>query len=313
MDYYQEYLKYRSKYEQLQNRLNQNQRGGVGEIFPLADEIHFWAKQLMEHQLFLFLGLEDVNEFNMKRRAFEIHVKWKDFLNNNFYRKGVRVTNETVELSPDDLSKVGNIDINAVNDLINQTSNFTQQVIKTLAAGNWVGWIYPSLAKHMLEETEYFSSKVNGPAFSPDREIKYILHHHSGELAVTAQWIDPDPSQQAIIDLVRSYALKNMSRFLDGKNLEDHTGPLNGMPHRWTKADEAILNGMNPGEQASLLFLSIRYSREVVALAQDTGDKVKNNQLESIISPVVADHVLREFRRFTTTLERLQGSQAQVV
>lgn len=321
MSYYQEYVDYKNKYHRLLDiansgpkiKLGSNLNSGTNpKPFPLADEIHFWAKQTMEHQLMLFLGLEDVSDFQLKQKAFELHAKWKDFLNKNFYDKGIKVGNLTVELTSDDLAKVSNIDLRNLNDLINQTIDFTNKIIKALMDGNWIGWVYPSLANHMLEETEYFARKINGPDFSIDEEITYANHHHSGELAVTAQLIDPEPSQQKIIDLVRSYSMKKMSAYNAEKSLAGKDFNLD-LPTNWSQQDELILQGMHPEEQASLLFISIRYGREVCKLAEDTGNKIRSKQLKSIIAPFIADHVLREFIRFTKTLENIQSGQSQIV
>ena len=157
----------------------------------------------------------------------------------------------------------------------------------------------------MLQEAKYFNRKVNGPAFTISEEIKYSNHHHSTEMGATAQLIDPDDSQQAIIDVVRSYALKKMSVLRTTGSLTgvESAGPF---PRVWTAEEEAVLKGLKPTEETNLLMLSIRFSSELSDFAEQTGQKIEKNELKSIISPALAHHVHREFIRFTETLTQLQ-------
>jgi len=210
MSNYEKYLKYKKKYLDTKNKQYSNQRGGNNLVeFTLFDEIHFRGRQMMEHLLFLNWGLDINKAEKLKKKSMELHMKWKSFLEKTFYSKGIRVTLKTVFLTVDDMAKLGSdVPIDEVNKLIDETKKFKEKLIDDyLSKGNeWIGLVYLSLAKHMLEETIYFKRKINGPLFAPEEEISYINEHHSGEMAVTAQLIDPDPSQQKIIDLVRSYA-----------------------------------------------------------------------------------------------------------
>ena len=328
MDYENKYLKYKKKYLESKNgngsgnsngnqrggangngygnnnwNSNGNQRGGAGE-FVIQDEIHFWGRQMMEHCYFLYLGFE---EEVLKKGAFVLYNKWADFLDKEIYNKGVKVTKETIVLTDSDVEKIGNINMKALGHLISTTGEYNMRVIEILDGGTWIGWIYPSLAKHMQSETLYFKQKVNGPKMSAAEEIKFINQHHGEESGATAGLIDPNPAQQPIIDLVRAYALKAMSKYNEGKFLSDTRAPM-PFPTEWTKQDEEILKGMHSDEQASLLALSIRYSEELTQLAKNTGDKIEANQLKSVISPILAHHVHREFARFTMTLQQLKGT-----
>lgn len=308
MEDFNRYLKYKKKYIDLKNQLKgKNQKGGHnGTNIPLDDEIHFWSRQMTEHAMILFLGLED-NDGKLKNEAFELYQRWKNFITKNFYDNGVVVTIETVFLSIEDLNKVeGKINLSDVNELIQQTIKFKSGIIDILEQGKWIGWIYPSLAKHMLQEAEYYYRKINGPAFTVTEEIQFSNHHHSTEMGVTAQLINPDPEQQPIIDIIRSYALKKMSAMRT-------TGSLTGIesnqpfPRIWTPEEEAVLQGLKPDEETNYLMLSLRFSEELAAFAEDTGNKIENNELKSIISPALAHHVHREFVRFTETLKQLQN------
>jgi hypothetical protein len=311
MSDYEKYRKYKSKYVNLKK--SKKQYGGASSTkFPVVDEIHFWGRQMMEHAFFLYLGLE--NE-SLKSDAHKLYQKWENFMDKMFYTK-INVAKDTVFLTEQNLVKlkqelVEQALVDETKALINETSAFKENVIKILGEGEWIGWIYPSLAKHMLQETEYFYKKINGQNFTTIEEISFSNNHHSGELAVTAQLIDPNPDQQPIIDIVRSYALKKMSTL---KTTGSATGLESSQtfPKTWTPEEEAVLQGSRPGEETNLLILSLRFSEELAEFAKDTGDKIKDKKLESVISPVLANHVHREFVRFTETLRRLTLQDPQI-
>lgn len=303
MSYYDKYSKYKNKYISLRNQMDRRQRGGGnGSPFPLEDEIHFWGRQMMEHALFLHLGLE---EANLKAEAMELHNKWKRFLDKDYYSKGIKVGPETIELSSDDLQKV-DINIEKVNAMIEHTEKFKSKVIRTLGEGKWIGWIFPALALHMMKEAQYFKRKVNGPAFAPGEEIKFINEHHGEEMGTTAQLIDPNPAQQPIIDLVRSYGLKAMSKYNAGQMLADSKAPVPFPAKDWTAEQEAVIKDLTKTDEGNMLLLSIKYGDELTKFADATGKMIEANQLKSIISPILAHHVHREFARFTQTLKKLQ-------
>lgn len=266
-------------------------------LYPVIDEIFFWSRQMKEHMLFLHLGLENTNNNNtFKAACYEMYKKWDKFISNVFPAK--KINADTLTLSLESLNKLGDkIPHREVNKLIEATIKLKSEIVQVLKEGKWIGWIYPSLIEHMIEEAIYFSRKINGPRYSLDEEMKYISHHHDGELSVTAQLIDPCPEQQKIIAIVRSYVNKRMSTIGD---------KADGFPKNWSKHEEAMLLGLNPTEETNLLMLSIRFGKELVEFSGATGDKIDSKELKSIISPILAQHVHREFERFTDTLERLQ-------
>lgn len=313
-DNFQKYLKYKKKYMELKNTTNSqyggnqcmsnfNYNGGTnGSAFQMEDEIHFWGKQMMEHALFLHLGLEDDNQV-LKKEALDLSNTWKKYLETYFYNKGIVVTPESIFLTADDLKRVGKLNTNVVTELIDTTEKFKRKVIEVLRTGKWIGWIFISLAKHMLKETLYFKRKVNGPVFSPEEEIKFANNHHCEELGTTAQQINPDDEQQKIIDVIRSYAMKKMDVLKQGGSLSGKEAAMMPFPSVWTAQDIKILEGMDIGEKLSMLAISIRFGEEITSLGKDTVLKIKSGELRSIISPILAYHVYREFARLTETLK----------
>lgn len=301
--YQRKYEKYKNKYEKIIEQLGGEIVLNVQPFHPV-DEIHFWSKQMMEHSLFMHLGLEN---HELKTLADSLCSKWKKFLHKTFYSKKIVVDDKTVFLSDDDIKKIGNVDKHKVDKLINQTLSFNKNIIETLQSGKWLGWIYISLAEHMQEETEYFKNKIDGKYFSIDDEIKFANHHHSGEMGVTAQLIDPCEEQQIIIDVVRSYALKNMSKFNKHIHLANTTDAKKMLfPKNWSEKEESILKGAVPTDSTNMLMLAIKFGDEIIEIAEDTGNKIDSHQLKSNISTILAKHAYREFVRLNETLRRLR-------
>ena len=310
MSDYEKYLKYKNKYLELKNRRmmggGRRARGGANG-FPVEDEICFWGRQLTEHMLFLFLGMEDCNpklntdeamtiklrfndcDLSLKKEAFELYTAWKNYMNTKFWGKGIEPKPDLVVLSPENLELVGKINPDEALSLIENTTSYQRKIIDILGGGNWIGWIFPSLVMHMQTETDYFKRKITGPAFTPDEEIAFITKHHSEEIGTTAHLIDPSPEKETkdAHDKAMNFANKTMPD--------------------WSESDKKILQGMDVTEQATLLNLSIRYSKELVQFTEEGGPKIISGEIKSVISPVLAKHVEREFKRFTMTLEALKA------
>ncbi|BCS83375.1 hypothetical protein QLL95_gp0748 [Cotonvirus japonicus] len=290
---YKDYKKYKEKYLKLKEKILK-QSGGINfqTDFDIADEIYFWSRQMMEHMFILHLGLEDEKN-KLKSKALDLHLKWKKFMTNNFYDHDVKLGSDTVFLSDSDISKIKFVNKNELNNLINETESYKSNLVDILNTNSWIGWIFPGIAEHMLEESIYFKRKINGPQYSPSEEIEYINKHHKTEIAATAQLLDP--SESHIIDIVKSYGDMTMSKFSGTEQF----------PHQWTDTELNILKGIQSSDDATLLRISIKYSKELTEFAEDTGHKIDNKQLKSIIHPVLAHHEYREFARFTERLNQL--------
>lgn len=274
------------------------QRGGAN--FPVADEIHFWGRQLMEHSLFLFLGLEKTD---LKKEAHKNYKHWEEFMNQYFWDKGIIASPTTIMITDQSAYSDSMVSVNPTLKLIDQTMNFITGIATILSTSEWIGWIFPSLVDHMIKETIYFRQKLTDDLL-PENEIKFINDHHSEEMGATAQLIDPALEQQPIIDIARSYVLKCMSKIKSGISLTDAKN--NEFPKQWTPDEELLLTGLSFTDQATFLRLSIKFSRELTEFADDTGKKIETGTLKTVISPVLAHHVHREFARFTMRLEMLQ-------
>lgn len=314
MDYEQLYFKYKGKYLDLKKRREEMEDMGqigsartkyglvsTGTLFPIQDEVFFWGTQMKEHALFLYLGLEDdvgkKGTYKLKNKASEIHNDWGEFMKDTYGNLSPAVTLEGQDLSKFEVNK------QRLEKLLNELIVFKEKVLGELNGGKWIGWIYPSMVKHMIKEAGYFKRKLNGPAFTDDEEIKFSNQHQGEEMAVTAQLIDPMPEQQSDIELVRAYGNKKMSEI---------KSPLPPTVSKWTPADEELLKGMisSPTNISKLLEVSKRYGQEITNIAKLTGDRIKRNDLKTIISTILAEHTYREYARFTLTLDKISQRSA---
>jgi hypothetical protein len=110
-------------------------------------EMTFWPRQLSEHALFLYLGLEDAA---LKKEAQELHDQFEAF------RKKMNPSNYH-EVLP--LSK--------------RLREFKMKVLTTLNDGKWIGWVYPQLARHIILELDYFVDKLNNIPYTDQQEISF--------------------------------------------------------------------------------------------------------------------------------------------
>jgi hypothetical protein len=308
MNNYTKFLQYKIDYFNIKNNWNDeqqswnNQSGGNNGKFHIIDEIYFWTHQMREHALFLHSGLD---RDDLKKFAWNLHVEWKNFMVNNFADKGIKHNDHKIYLTDEEINIVESVDFNEVNKHIKITKDFLNNIITILNKGEWIGWIFLALAEHMLHETEYFEKKINNSIFTVQNEIDFINDHNSSEMAVTAQLINPSQDQQHIIDLIRSYALVSMSSLEAGKSLTDLDRRL-PFPKIWTKEEEAIIKKLQISDDFNMLFLAIKYSDELAQFVEDSGKKIEANELKTLISPILGNHVHRELVRFTDTLKRLQ-------
>ncbi|AQN68509.1 hypothetical protein [Saudi moumouvirus] len=311
MSNYDKYIKYKNKYLNFKKM----QRGG--QRYPVEDEIYFWSRQLMEHLMIIHLGLAEeqfslktglIRDRDLKKEAGDLQKRWKVFIDDTFGSKGIKPGLDQVFLTQQELAKLDDIDMNTVNRLIDATDKYKSHLLTVLESGLWVGYIYPAMVEHMLQETLYFRRKLNGPAYTPQEEILYINNHHGTEIAATAQMIDPNPLQQRDIDITRAYANKTMSLLkLGGSPIAvESTAPF---PRQWNPRDEEILKGLQPSDEATLLAISLKYSQELTDYAHATGIRIDAGELKSIIHPLLAHHEYREFVRFTNTLEKLAAQR----
>ncbi|MBA3751274.1 DUF2935 domain-containing protein [Candidatus Dependentiae bacterium] len=211
------------------------------------NETEFWAHQLSEHALFLHLGLE---EPQFKKRGLEFHKRFEAFRKN--------MSDKT---------------INQILPLIKELRAYQMDVITTLKSGKWIGWIFPSWAKHITGELDYFVDKLNNVPYSAEREVKFWDKVNSDHAALEARLLDPKERELSI------------------------------------KADETsqkIAQIATDSEEAQFIKLSLMASKELDAFNKQTGDGIKQNKIQSTIHPMLLEHVMREGKRSIEILTKLQ-------
>lgn len=213
-----------------------------------ANEIDFWARQMSEHALFAHLGLEDPD---LKQTALETHQALENF-------------RATFNKNPYDVEFM-----ESILPLLKKERAFQISVLKSIEAGNWVGWIFPLFLNHVTLELDYFVDKLNGIKYSPKDEVLFWNRINSEHAAFAAHLLDPSER-----DL-------------------------------FLKADQLSVKFMNipKSEKEMMIRLSLTASKQLDKFnktAQAAGKTVK-----SIIHPVLLEHVIREGERSIQTLTKL--------
>lgn len=123
----------------------------------LKNEIGFWSRQMGEHALFLYLGLNETEVPELKRRGLVLHKKFQAF-RDRFMRLSPRAITPQV--------------ISTYKRLLAQLRSYKKNVLKAVLAG-WSGYIHPSFAQHILLELNYHVQNINGIKHSAQDEIKF--------------------------------------------------------------------------------------------------------------------------------------------
>ncbi len=211
------------------------------------DETKFWAHQLSEHALFLHLGLEDPQ---LKRQALDHYKKFEAF--------NKSLSDKT---------------INQVLPLVKGLRAYQMNVINTLKSGKWIGWIFPSWAKHITGELDYFVDKLNNVPYSAEREVKFWDKVNSDHAALEAHLLDPKERDLSI---------------------------------QADAASQKIARIAADSEEAQFIKLSLMASKELDAFNKQTGDGIKQNKIQSTIHPMLLHHVMEEGKRSIEILSRLE-------
>ena len=252
------------------------QQGGSHGQFHRYDDIHFWGRQMAEHMELLCLGFEDAE---LKEGAHKLHTEWIACMDPLFNG----ISHDKIFLDQADIAKISPIDINQIIKMIDCTNEYLQNAIKVIKTKGWVGWIFISLVQHMIVETLYFKQQLTEP-LSIDAECKIILEHHVTESAATAHLLDP----------AEKVYIEEAERFVQKYSV------------CMTRSDHDILDTQPITDQAAFICISLKYSEDLVNFATDLGSKIQAKKVYSLISPALANHIEREYIRFTARLQFLR-------
>src|SRR5579872_1508795 len=145
----------------------------------LRSEIKFWRRQICEHHLLMGWGL-GVELDKIK--------SFKDLKNTLQYLWGTQLLDQTLELHRlwKDVTT-----LSEVNRLTLQSKNFMKHLM-CLHKDNFQGFLFEGFLNHMLEELEYFSSKVNGVKKTLPEELEWWVNHNKTELGLVCAMISED-------------------------------------------------------------------------------------------------------------------------
>jgi len=153
------------------------------------------------------------------------------------------------------------------------TRSFLGHVYERLGKGQWIGWLFPLFIDHIRREGDYFIEVLQHKPQEPEVVCKNWLVFMAEHAAFAAHLLDP----------VESAKIRQATAFI-GQFEKLHAGC-------------AAMN-----EQ--LLSLTEKTGKELDQYFAGLG--VGTAKLKSIIHPALAEHILREGRRFLMIVDRIK-------
>lgn len=163
--------------------------------------------------------------------------------------------------------------------LVVATRELQTEVHSRLIGGEWLGWLWPLFIDHIRREGDYFLTKLQGQLLSNSDECKTWLTFMAEHAAFAAHLLDPSEAQR----------------------IQQALTLLGNFNHLWQGCGTAL------NEQ--LLALTTSNGLDLDAYFNSLGIGTPG-AARSIIHPVLAEHVVREGRRFLLTINTLQGQTA---
>lgn len=211
------------------------------------EHIDFWSKQMAEHALFIYLGLTNSE---LKKQAHDLYLRLDSF---SLKFKKIRILNLMNKILP----------------ILEEERNFQIILINKQKAGEWIGWLYPSLIKHMTMELDYFVNKLNGVQYSQEDEIDFWQKEANDRIEVITHLLDP--SQKKLI----AEANQIIDKYFN-------------VPHH--QKEEFKKSALEAIKQVN------KFSKE---------HDINKVNIESLINKTLADHEMREGKKGEKILSKL--------
>ena len=164
-------------------------------------------------------------------------------------------------------AQTGNID-----ELVRLSS--PSQILKTEAFNasqkQWIGWLFPIFYDHIRREIDYAITKINRPV-TPQEEICFWTQIGAEHAAMAAHLLDPTEKIAFQDAMARNAIMENIHSSCAAQI----------MP--------------------SVVALTERAARDLDNFFMS----VQQTKPKSVIHPVLADHIIREGRRFVQTMEMM--------
>ena len=145
-----------------------------------------------------------------------------------------------------------------------------------LLQGEWLGWLWPLFIDHIRREEDYFLGALQGTQLDAKTECQIWLTFMSEHIAFAIHLLDPSEAER----MRQAMALQ---------------GNFNEL---WKGCGNAVND--------QLLSLTQQKGMELDAYLQNLGIGTPSGA-KSVIHPVIAEHVVREGRRFLATMNALQS------
>lgn len=289
--------------EQMEEETN---RVAVIDAIPIALSAFFWSRAMVEHNLFLKLGLAPKE---LKIRAYDLHLRWADFWENRFHRKmkaaGMHAAIEKVFLTEAELEVLGELterDYTAIEKLLDEQRDFEIHLLNLFGTGEWIGLIHPTFVAHIARETKLFKAIISGLPLTVNEFINLANHDAMEDAGLTGQLLDPRPSNFADIDKAREMQKYFMQLF----------------PKQELADDQKTYIGLSiVGKEELDLYASLQGLRDLIQMDQETKEKIdsgkeaKHTRVFSVIHPLLIAHNLREHAYFAGVLSRIQIAREQ--
>lgn len=251
-----------------------------------VEEVRFWAPQMKEHALFLYLGLQPVPgivddpllgglESGTRTQA-SVEMQqptWDQASRIKSYKEASLKLFTTWRSFEDDIAR-NEFDVGHLMSLIGQLRCLKRDIVAVQKTGVWVGWLFPDFVSHVLMELDYFVKRLHN-TISAQEESAFWTHVNADHAAFTAHLLNTDyPTTRAVVDQALSLADQG------------HKSLPRGSDHAQHEADQAVILSER------LAFDDREFAQRVVALKEAAWEgKVK---IVSIIHPVLLAHVVRE-------------------
>ena len=142
----------------------------------IDDELRFWLNQDREHNLFMFLGLE---EPALKAAAKELHDRYAHLFS---LRRG------------DNLQMM-------LRDVVPASQALKRRAIAMQERGAWIGWLFPSFIAHIRDEIDVMLARIRPGGIQSRDELCFGNRMNADHLAFASHLVDPsEATAKAAID-----------------------------------------------------------------------------------------------------------------
>lgn len=266
------------------------------QMFPVVDEIYFWAHQEEEHNMILELGFAAPK---LKQTARDMRLRWARFnkaLDARLLKAGFEHLEAVVFLSDAEKQALGDLEpalLEELERLIEDQEAMLKRVLDFEMEGTWSGLIQPSLVGHYRRETAYFHRKVSTQPLTMDEEIAFWNVTNAEHALTTSGLLDQAPRNFETIDALRASA-DQLLALLPQWMTEDETKTYVGLSLEKGDALDAAAAVEAIGTQHALS----QELQEELATGREAGQTL----VTSAIHPALIRHIIKEELRGLGTL-----------